>query len=250
MHHWFKRFITSAMFVLMEEVLSLSRCSRVQAATLSQALCHQEKMSYEDMQNEDFEIKVDDVWGERRSSDANLSLNDDSESKSIEEVLSSIIIPEDANSVLVTDEVLIGKVVKKGPVEYYGDVKSNQVLPVQFQVVLADQTRSVKVSFWNSLCTKHFTSLSPGLVVGVRCFRFKRNGEVSLNSNKNPEKASKLDVFTLNDHAIERLMVPVINTIFTASSVMDNASYRLSTKVQMEDHCSCLGIITYLGRYA
>lgn len=168
----------------------------------------------------------------------------------LHDVLSKTVIPADAASILVTDQVLVGKVVKKGPVIYFGEATVDQVLPVKFEIVLGDQSRTVQVSLWNSICTKYFTRISPGLVVAIRCFRLKRNGEVSLNSHPNKAKVSEVDVLAWNDHATERLMVPVVNTIFTASSVMDNAQYRLTTKVEMDKHCCCLGIITFLGRWA
>lgn len=82
---------------------------------------------------------------------------------------------------------LVGIVQSKNNIVHYGQPDRANSLPLKFEILLKDQTSSMRVSFWGSACIHYFYTIFPGDAIAIRQFKissFENKVEVKVNYNR------------------------------------------------------------------
>nr|XP_020512885.1 RPA-related protein RADX-like [Labrus bergylta] len=138
---------------------------------------------------------------------------------------------------------LIVRVINKSHLMYYGKPDRNCDCPYKAVLEASDQTGSVSVVMWNSVCLTWYRCLKPGDIISLRHYRVKQHYqaeiddiEISVNS-RNP--AARISI--LPESSVSPEYVPPVPT------------YSFYNSEELRDHpngdvCDVIGLLTFSGR--
>ncbi|XP_060886702.1 RPA-related protein RADX [Labrus mixtus] len=138
---------------------------------------------------------------------------------------------------------LIVRVINKSHLMYYGKPDRNCDCPYKAVLEASDQTGSVCVVMWNSVCLTWYRCLKPGDIISLRHYRVKQHYqaeiddiEISVNS-RNP--AARISI--LPESSVSPEYVPPVPTysFYNSEELSDRPN---------GDVCDVIGLLTFSGR--
>ncbi|XP_047441971.1 RPA-related protein RADX isoform X2 [Mugil cephalus] len=138
---------------------------------------------------------------------------------------------------------LIVRIINKSHLMYYGRTDRNCECPYKALLEVCDQTGSVCVVLWNSVCLSWYRCLKPGDIMSLRCYRVKRRYqagthdiEISVNS-RNP--AAQMSVLAESSISPEYLPPAPPFRFLSSKELVDGPHNSV---------CDVIGLLTFSGR--
>ncbi|XP_028254791.1 RPA-related protein RADX isoform X2 [Parambassis ranga] len=138
---------------------------------------------------------------------------------------------------------LIVRIVNKSHLMYYGRTDRNCECPYKAVLEVCDQTGSVCVVLWNSMCVSWYRCLRPGDIISLRQYRVKPqyhgergDMEVSVNS-RNP--AARVSVLPESSVPPERRPPAPAYSFYSSKELLDCRHGAM---------CDVIGLLTFSGR--
>ncbi|XP_028998778.1 RPA-related protein RADX isoform X2 [Betta splendens] len=138
---------------------------------------------------------------------------------------------------------LIVRIISKSHLMYYGRTEQNCECPYKAVLEVCDQTGSVCVVLWNSVCVDWYRCLKPGDIIGLRRYRVKPHYqaergaiEISVNS-RNP--AAQISVVPESSLSPEYLPPAPTYSFYTSKQLLERPH---------GSECDVIGLIMFSGR--
>ncbi|XP_026178016.1 RPA-related protein RADX isoform X2 [Mastacembelus armatus] len=138
---------------------------------------------------------------------------------------------------------LIVRIINKSHLMYYGRSHRNCECPYKAVLEVCDQTGTVSVVLWNSVCLSWYRGLKPGDLIGLRRYRVKQQYqaelddiEISVNS-RNP--AAWISVLPESSVLPEYLPPAASYNFYDSKQLLDSPH---------SVECDVIGVLTFSGR--
>ncbi|XP_037832687.1 RPA-related protein RADX isoform X2 [Kryptolebias marmoratus] len=138
---------------------------------------------------------------------------------------------------------LIVRIINKSHLMYYGRTDRNCDCPYKVLLQVSDQTGSVCVVLWNSVCVDWYRCLKPGDIISLRRYRVKRHYqaegddiELSVNS-RNP--AALISVLPESSVSPEHLPPAATYSFYSSKDLSERAHSGV---------CDVIGLLAFTGR--
>ncbi|XP_061566503.1 LOW QUALITY PROTEIN: RPA-related protein RADX [Cololabis saira] len=142
----------------------------------------------------------------------------------------------------VQDQLIV-RIINKSHLMYYGRTDRNCECPYKAVLEVCDQTGSVCVVLWNSMCVDWYGCLKPGDIISLRRYRVKQHYEamdddieISVNS-RNP--AARISILPESSVSADFLPPAPTYSFYNSKELLDPPPSAT---------CDVIGLLTFAGR--
>ncbi|KAM9414388.1 RPA-related protein RADX [Pholidichthys leucotaenia] len=138
---------------------------------------------------------------------------------------------------------LIVRILNKSHLMYYGKTDRNCECPYKAVLEVADQSGSVSVVLWNSMCVRWYRRLKPGDIISLRQFRVKKHYQAELNDIE----------ISVNSRNPAAQIIVLLESSVSAEFRPPPTSYNFCSSKELLDRppgsiCDIIGLVTFSGR--
>ncbi|XP_041965985.1 RPA-related protein RADX [Alosa sapidissima] len=138
------------------------------------------------------------------------------------------------------------RILQKSRLIHYGKAEQNCLCPYRAELQVADESASVSVVLWNTMCMEWYRRLHPGMV--LRLSRFRVRESFSHRIGQNPEPDIEISLNSSHPSAIISIVSPVSPEWHLPDVPHD---FCKGTDLQSRPHgsiCDVVGLVIFTGR--